>query len=54
MLLCDLNKLHVNIIKMHVDIIYLACRRQKYATIVKVELLLGNILYSDRMDSSRP
>ena len=31
----DINKSHVNIIMLHVDIIYLACRGQKYATIQK-------------------
>ena len=30
---CDINKSHVNIIILHVDIFYLACRVQKYATI---------------------
>ena len=35
MLHVDINKSHVNIIMLHVDIIYLACRGQKYATIVK-------------------
>ena len=34
MLHVDINKLQV-IIMLHVDIIYLACRGQKYATIVK-------------------
>ena len=29
----DINKLHVNIIMLHFDIIYLACKGQKYATI---------------------
>ena len=33
MLHVDINKSHVNIIMLHVDIIYLACRGQKYATI---------------------
>ena len=28
-----INKLHVNITILQVDIIHLACRRQKYATI---------------------
>ena len=32
MLLIDTNISHVNIIILHVDIIYLACRGQKYAT----------------------
>ena len=35
MLHVDTNKLHVNIIMLHVDIIYLACRGKKYATIYK-------------------
>ena len=30
----DINKSHVNIIMLHTDIIYLACKRQKYATIL--------------------
>ena len=30
----DINKSHVNIIMLQFDIIYLACRGQKYATIV--------------------
>ena len=33
MLHVDINKSHVNIIMLHVDMIYLACRGQKYATI---------------------
>ena len=33
MLNVDINKSHVNVIMLHVDIIYLACRGQKYATI---------------------
>ena len=36
MLHVDINKLHVHIIMLHVDIIYLACRGQKYATIVLI------------------
>ena len=36
MLHVDMNKSHVNIIMLHVDIIYLACRGQKYATIVLI------------------
>ena len=36
MLHVDINKSHVNIIMLHVDIIYLACRWQKYATIVNL------------------
>ena len=31
--LTKIDNLHVNIIMLHVDIIYLACRGQKYATI---------------------
>ena len=34
MLHVDINKSHVNIVISHVDIIYLACRGQKYATII--------------------
>ena len=34
MLHVDIKKLHVNIIMFHVDIIYLACREQKYTTIL--------------------
>ena len=30
----DKNKLHVIIVMLHVDIIYLACKRQKYAIII--------------------
>ena len=33
MLHVGINKSHVNIVISHVDIIYLACRGQKYATI---------------------
>ena len=33
MLHVNINKSLVNIIMLHVDIIYLACREQKYATI---------------------
>ena len=35
MLHVDINKSHVNIIILYVDIIYLACRGQKYATIIR-------------------
>ena len=31
--LTKIDNVHVNIIMLHVDIIYLACRGQKYATI---------------------
>ena len=34
MLHVDINKSHVNIIISHGDIIYLACKGQKYATIL--------------------
>ena len=33
MLTCDLTKSQVNIVMLHVDIIYLAYRGQKYVTI---------------------
>ena len=38
MLHVDINKSHVDIIMLHVDIIYLACRGQKYATIVIISV----------------
>ena len=37
MLHVDINKSHVNIIMLHVDIIYLACQGQKYATIQNIK-----------------
>ena len=41
----DLNKSHVNMIILHVEIIYLACRRQKYATILDRERILITIYH---------
>ena len=49
MLHVDINKSHVNIIMLHVDIIYLACRGQKYATI-DLQSLPNCIYFNETVD----
>ena len=48
----DINKSHVIIITLHVDIIYLAWKRQKYATIQQLCILSFRrvILFKKKID----
>ena len=57
MLHVDINKSHVNIIMLHVDIIYLACRGQKYVTIqieIEICIILLHFIYNFMRQKWKP